>query len=86
MQSQTIIRAWVSLIALSLVSTGMAHLINNNSYVTYGVILVILVAWMKARIILGTYLELNHAPFWRRGFNVALTAFALAALGLYLIG
>ncbi len=86
MTQKNITRAWSLLMALSLTSTAMAMLISNDTYVTYGAVLVLLAAWLKARIILGTYLELNHAPFWRRGFTAALTVFVLAAAALYLIG
>ncbi len=85
MDHHSINRAWSLLISLSLASTAMAKLISNNTYVTYGALLVMAAAWIKARVILNEYLELKHAPFWRRGFGVALTLFMLAAAGLYLI-
>jgi hypothetical protein len=35
-------------------------------------------------VILARYLGLAAAPFWRRGFEVALALFCLLLLGLYL--
>jgi len=38
--------------------------------------------WLKARLILGNYLGLDAAPFWRRGFETSLALFCLLLLGL----
>ncbi|MBC7153389.1 MAG: nitric oxide reductase F protein [Rhodobacteraceae bacterium] len=46
--------------------------------------LILALAWLKARVILARYLGLAAAPFWRRGFEVALALFCLLLLGLYL--
>ena len=45
---------------------------------------VLMLALLKARVILSRYLGLWRAPSWRRGFNLSLTAFCLTLLGLYL--
>ncbi|WP_297771757.1 nitric oxide reductase F protein [uncultured Roseovarius sp.] len=47
-------------------------------------VVVMALAWQKARIILGKYLGLVQAPGWQRGFDVALTGYCLLLLGLYL--
>ena len=46
--------------------------------------LILTFAWLKARLILGRYLRLDAAPFWRRGFGISLGLFCLLLLGLYL--
>ena len=47
--------------------------------------IILTLAWLKARVILGRYLGLAAAPFWRRGFNLSLALFCLLLLGLYLV-
>ena len=48
-------------------------------------VLVLLFAWMKARVILARYLGLWQAPCWLSGFNWALGLFSLLLIALYLI-
>ncbi|MET1415404.1 hypothetical protein ABVF61_24240 [Roseibium sp. HPY-6] len=48
-------------------------------------ILVLILAWMKARVVLSRYLGLWQAPVWLTGFNWALGLFCLLLLGLFLI-
>jgi len=50
---------------------------------TTGVMLLLL-AWQKARIILAWYLGLTSSPTWQRGFSLASGALCLAILGLHL--
>ena len=80
-----LIRAWGWLIGLSLGSTVMAQLPlpPHLAAVTGAAILVL--AWAKARIILTRYLGLHAAPFWCRGFELALGFFCCLLLGLYLM-
>ena len=85
MISNTLIRAWVWLLVLSIGSTGAAIAITTGNGVTLAGCLILGLAWAKARIILADYLGLAQAPFWRRGFNLVLDLFILVALGLFLI-
>ena len=73
--------AWLFLLALSAVSTLLSF--DLVPAVAAGTVLLGL-AWLKAQIILGDYLGLRRAPFWRRGFSFALTLYAAILLGLYL--
>jgi hypothetical protein len=79
------LRAWAALIALSLGSTAVSlwHWPPNLTAMTGALILTL--AWLKARVILARYLGLAAAPFWRRGFDLALALFCLLLLGLYLL-
>jgi hypothetical protein len=78
-----LVTAWLILIALSAVSTLMTLGLINGA--AAGVILLVL-AWFKARLILGDYLGLRAAPFWRRGFGLVLAVYAAGLLGLYMAG
>jgi len=80
-----LLRAWAALLALSLGSTAVSlwHWPPGLTAVGGGIILTL--AWLKARVILGRYLGLAAAPFWRRGFNLSLALFCLLLLGLYLV-
>lgn len=77
-------RAWLWLIGLSLGSTAVSlwHWPPAFTALAGGVILVL--AWLKARVILARYLGLCDAPFWRRGFEISLGLFCLLLLALYL--
>ncbi|WP_113912425.1 nitric oxide reductase F protein [Roseovarius dicentrarchi] len=81
----TLARAWLALIGLSGLSAVVAAAIGHgfDGRVAGGIVL--LLALLKARIILSAYLGLSAAPAWRRGFNAVLGAYMLVALGLYLL-
>jgi hypothetical protein len=86
-----LIRAWISLLVLSMASTGVAVFIdrgatggNPGHIAAISGAVILTLALIKARIILSRYLGLEATRFWRRGFNFALTVYALLLLGLYL--
>ncbi|WP_299470881.1 hypothetical protein [uncultured Roseibium sp.] len=78
-------RAWLCLLLLS----GASVLVAAGAAGTLGAaatgILVLIFAWMKARVVLSRYLGLWQAPVWLTGFNWALGLFCLLLLGLFLI-
>ncbi|GAA6162933.1 hypothetical protein NBRC116590_06370 [Pelagimonas sp. KU-00592-HH] len=85
MLSDPLNKAWFALFALSGASAVVAELaIGGLDRRVVGAV-VLLLALMKARVILSRYLGLAEAPSWRRGFNLVLTLFCLLLLGLYLI-
>lgn len=85
MLSDPLNKAWFALVALSGASAVVAELaIGGLDRRVVGAV-VLLLALMKARVILSRYLGLAEAPSWRRGFNLVLTLFCLLLLGLYLI-
>jgi hypothetical protein len=90
MHPDTITRAWIWLVALSLGSTAIAATVSAGQVSGLGVTLagsaILALAWAKARIILARYLGLAQAPFWHRGFSVVLGLYCIILLGLYLIG
>ncbi|GGE81713.1 nitric oxide reductase F protein [Stappia taiwanensis] len=84
-----LLRAWGLLIGLCLASTLVALAVERTSFAglaaTGAGATILLLAWLKARIILSEYLGLAAAPFWRRGFEIVLALYALLLLGLYTI-
>ena len=85
MLSDPLNKAWFALVALSGASAVVAELaIGGLDRRVVGAV-VLLLALMKARVILSRYLGLAEAPSWQRGFNLVLTLFCLLLLGLYLI-
>lgn len=81
---RTLTQAWIALLALSfiatLVSLGVGAGLNRH---VAGVSILVL-AVLKARVILSRYLGLAAAPRWRAGIFTALSLFALVLLALYL--
>ncbi len=85
MTADPTVRAWFSLLLLSgasvLIASGAANTLPAGATGA----LVLLFAWMKARVILSRYLGLWRAPSWRAGFNWVLGLYCLLLLGLYLV-
>lgn len=74
---------WLILIALSAASTAIAASGATGAALTLAVLVL---AGLKARVILSAYLGLSAAPGWQRGFDLGLgllltlmAALALAA-------
>ena len=78
-------RAWLALMALSAASAFVATGVSHGLFRTAAGALILLLAFLKARIILSRYLGLWQAPAWRAGFNLAIGLYCLALLSLYLI-
>lgn len=72
--------AW--LIGLSILTTILARVSPANATVWVGLAFLIL-AGLKARMILGGFLGLNATQFWRRGFNGFITAFLIGVALLF---
>lgn len=84
---QSITKAWLVLLALSAVSTVVSFSVTlqrPTSIPLLGGIVILLLAWAKARIIAARYLELRQAPGYLRGFSFVLALFMAGLLGLYL--
>ena len=83
MENVILNRAFIVLLALSI---GTAILTDIRPQAgTIFVVVVLILAGLKARMILTEYLGLRAAPEFRRGFSAFLIAFLLAAFGLYLL-
>lgn len=77
-------RAWGGLMALGALTTLAAALGGQVAAPVLGAAILAL-AWAKARLILGRYLDLDRAPAWRRGFSGVIGAFLVLLYGIYLI-
>lgn len=84
MTRDPLLRAWVWLVALSIGSTIVALTLPRLQATVAGVVILTL-AWLKARVILARYLGLAAVPAVAFGFGLVLGLFMLAALGLYLV-
>ena len=75
-------RAWALLVGLSLVAAAC----SMGLPIRIAAPAILLLALLKARIILRDYLDLASAPSWARGFTLTLSLFCATILGLYLAG
>ncbi len=73
--------AW--LVALSLTTTLLARFAPGG--VIWVSLAFLLLSAIKARFILGGYLDLDASRFWLRGFSVFIGVFLMLAAGLYLL-
>ncbi|MEP2531551.1 cytochrome C oxidase subunit IV family protein [Shimia sp.] len=80
MTTHILTRAWIILVALSLIAAAVSLGLPTRLAAPA----ILLLALLKARIILSDYLDLKSAPPWQRGFTLTLTLFCLTLLGLYL--
>jgi hypothetical protein len=85
MKTDPILRAWLSLLVLSAASVVAALIAGIGLAESVVGVLVLLFAWMKARVILSRYLGLWQAPTWQSGFNWVLGLYCLLLLCLYLV-
>lgn len=81
----TLFRAWGALIVLSLGSTVLSMIDFPGHWMAVAGAVILILAWIKARIVLARYMGLARAPAWRRGFDICLGLFAALLIGLYLV-
>lgn len=79
----TLTRTWAALVALSALTASLTALDPARAVLVPGVLIL---AGVKARLILGQYLRLCAAPAWQKGFDLGLLALLLAFAGLALVG
>lgn len=84
MPTDPLTRAWLALLLLCGASTAIAALVTRGLAPVAVGVAILLLAWLKSRVILSRYLGLWKAPTWRSGFNWALGFYCLLLLGLYL--
>lgn len=79
-------RTWGILIGLSLGSTGLAALVSRGEGGQAALAIILLLAWIKAHLILKAYLGLGRIPRVLRGFDIVLAMTMIGMLGLALAG
>ena len=72
-------RSWAFLLVLSAASTIIAASGRTGPAIS---LIILILAWIKGRIILRSYLGLDAAPAIGRGFDLALGGFMLLVMGL----
>lgn len=82
----TLTRTWALLIGLSLASTVLAALVSKGHAGQLALGAILLLAWIKAHLILRTYLGLGQVPQVLRGFDIVLGLVMIAMLALALVG
>lgn len=84
MPTRDLVHAWLALLLLSygtvLIASNGTH---ASAWMAGGVLLL---AGLKARVILARYLGLSGSRFWMRVFDLAIGLFLAAAFALYLFG
>jgi len=78
-------RAWVALSVLSAASVVVASTAGTDFGGSISGAVILLFAWVRARIVLARYLGLWRAPGWLAGFNWVLGCYCLLLLGLFLV-
>lgn len=86
LSSRALIHAWLLLLVLS-AATALLTLVdlNGTSGTMIGAVVLIL-AGIKARVILARYLRLDTSRFWTRVFDMALGFFLALAFAFYAFG
>ncbi|MFZ1469505.1 MAG: cytochrome C oxidase subunit IV family protein [Paracoccaceae bacterium] len=81
--AQRVTRAWIFLLILSAASTLLAVWGKDGPWLA---VAVLVLAGIKARVILSAYLGLRDAPDWQRGFDLALGLLLVTLCGLAVAG
>lgn len=86
MTTRSLIEAWLVLVVLSAGTTILTLIDASASYrlMIGGGVLVL--AGLKARVILTLYLGLSRSRFWKQMFDVLLFAFLSIAYLIYVLG
>ena len=84
MPARDLVQAWMTLVVLSFGTVLIASTGATSSTWFAGSVLVL--AGLKARVILARYLGLSGSRFWTRTFDLAIGLFLALAFGLYLFG
>lgn len=74
---------WGALVAMSLLTAALVAAGPSRPWLVAGVLLL---AGLKSRLILRSYLELRQSPSWARGFDLVLALLLLAFAALALAG
>ncbi|AHB48257.1 nitric oxide reductase F protein [Hyphomicrobium nitrativorans NL23] len=84
MPTRELVHAWLALLLLSYGTVLIASNGTQGSAWMAGGVLVL--AGLKARVILARYLGLSASRFWMRVFDLVIGIFLAAAYALYLFG
>ncbi|MCC7250298.1 hypothetical protein [Hyphomicrobium sp.] len=85
MPARDLIEAWAALIVLSL-GTMLIATFRVERWGAFIACSVLVLAGLKARVILARYLGLAGSRFWMRSFDLAIGLFLALSFALYLFG
>ncbi|MFA9474158.1 MAG: cytochrome C oxidase subunit IV family protein [Filomicrobium sp.] len=85
MRARALIEAWAVLVGLSAATTILSifEVSGRGGVIIAGFVL--LLAGIKARVILSRYLQLRNSRFWTRSFDFAIGSFLLLSFGLFAV-
>lgn len=86
MPARNLIEAWVALAALSLGTVLLAATDVSGRGATFAAAGVLVLAGLKARVILIRYLGLAGSRFWTRAFDLAIGLFLVLSFALHTFG
>jgi hypothetical protein len=86
MPVRDLVEAWVALVVLSFGTVLLATADVSGSVATFVVAGVLMLAGLKARVILTRYLGLSGSRFWTRAFDMAIGLFLALAFALHTFG
>lgn len=81
---KTLLTGWMWLIILSALAALISALTGQILPRTLAGSAILILALLKARVILSAYLGLREVPGWLSGFSLVITLWGLTVLGLYL--
>lgn len=86
MPVRDLVEAWVALVVLSFGTVLLATADVSDSVAPFVVAGVLVLAGLKARVILTRYLGLSGSRFWTRAFDMAIGLFLALAFALHTFG
>lgn len=86
MPDRDLIRAWIGLVVLSMGTVLIASAGTSGHSGTLMAVSVLVLAGLKARVILSRYLGLSGSRFWTRTFDMIIGTFLTVSFGLYMFG
>lgn len=86
MHADALVRGWLLLVALSVMTTALTVTETHGSARIAAAAGVLVLAGFKARLILARYLGLARSRFWMGTFDLALGGLIALAFVIYLIG
>jgi hypothetical protein len=86
MPARDLVEAWVALAALSLGTVLLATADVSGRGATFVAAGVLVLAGLKARVILTRYLGLAGSRFWTHAFDLAIGLFLALSLALHTFG
>lgn len=86
MPLRRLVEAWIALLALSLGTVVLATADVASLGAAFGAAGVLVLAGLKARVILTRYLGLAGSPFWTHAFDMAIGLFLALSFALHTFG